>query len=115
MAEDSRPTADPTILTTEALQREIDHLSKLTDEKFRGRDVALVAALAAADRAVGKTETMFAKQIEGQDDKVDDLRDRVKAMEGRSQGVGLSSGVVVQAITIAIAGAAVLIAFLHRS
>jgi hypothetical protein len=109
---DFRPVPDPTALTTEALLREIEHLTTLVDEKFKGRDVALVAALAAADRAVAKTETMFGKQIEGQDDKLDDLRDRVKAIEGRSQGVGVSASAVSQIITLGIATAAVLFAFL---
>lgn len=100
---DSRPIPDPTVLTTEALLREIGHLKELHGEKFTGLDRALVAALAAVKEENHKTEVMFAKQIEGQNDKVDDLRDRVKSIEGRAQGVGLSSGVVFQAITIAVA------------
>jgi len=87
-----RPDPDPTVLTTENLQREIvgvkdlieraiNSLAALTAEQFKGvhRELELVearrvelksdsgttlaAALAAAKEAVGKTETNFAEQL----------------------------------------------------
>jgi hypothetical protein len=89
---DSRPVPDPTILTTEALIREISHLRELLEtqieglgdaceakfeyieQRFRDRDLlvdaafiaskeAVAASLAAAKEAVAKSEDTFNKQI----------------------------------------------------
>jgi alkyl sulfatase BDS1-like metallo-beta-lactamase superfamily hydrolase len=89
----STPVPDPTVLTTEALKREVDNIKDLMeirlnaakalqDEKFRfielqftERDVrmdqtsrdaklAIDAALQAAKEAVGKSEVSTAKQID---------------------------------------------------
>jgi hypothetical protein len=89
---DSRPVPDPTVLTTEALVREINHLRELLEtqieglgdackaqfeyieQRFRDRDLlvdsafvaskeAVAASLAAAKEAVAKSEDTFNKQI----------------------------------------------------
>lgn len=90
--EDQRPRPDPTILTTEALHREIGHLREHVDQKFeshgqldgeklarieqrfRDRELlvsaefaaskeAVVNALASSKEAVAKSEDMFRGQI----------------------------------------------------
>jgi hypothetical protein len=89
---DSRPVPDPTVLTTEALIREINHLRELMETQIEGlgdaceakfsyierrfadRDLlvdaafqssreAVAAALAASKEAVAKSEDTFNKQI----------------------------------------------------
>jgi hypothetical protein len=172
---DWKPVPDPTVLTTEAIRRDIDHLrelfdsryvgleadfesftahhdrehreivekaiqhlKELTDEKFRGiaqqfaeRDVrtdqafkasteAITAAMAAQEKAVGKSEVATAKQIEdlrttfitaleGTNAKVDDVKDRVVRAEGsltgeekKSTGISQTAGMVIPAIAILI-------------
>jgi hypothetical protein len=92
--EDWRPRPDPTVLTTEALMREIAHLRELLqaemashsrydaqnfvniEQRFRDRDLlvtqaftnvseATAAALASSKEAVEKSETAVAKQLDG--------------------------------------------------
>jgi serine/threonine protein kinase HipA of HipAB toxin-antitoxin module len=84
----SRPIPDPTVLTTQALRREIEGLKELLIEKIKGehdlmvekfeaverlrveqkRDTqsAVDAALSAAKEAVAKSETAVGKQLEQQ-------------------------------------------------
>src|ERR1700727_3848089 len=93
MSEDSRPNPDPPLLTTEALLREITHLKELTDEKFIGRDLALIAPLQAAKEAVSKSEASTSKQIDAQKEAFDDLRNRFVLLEGRSTGHTQSWGI----------------------
>lgn len=106
---------DPTTLTIDRLLSEIEHLRALTDEKFRGRDTALATAMAAADRAVGKTETMFAEQIKGQNVLLYDVRDRIKAIEGRGQGVSVTIAIVFSIFMAIVAAASLLVALLRHS
>jgi ribosomal protein S11 len=179
---DWRPIPDPTVLTTEAIRRDIDHLrelfdaryvgleadfesftahhdrehreivekaiqhlKELTDEKFRGiavqfaeRDVrteqaftasteAITAAMAAQEKAIGKSEVAVAKQIEelrttfvtaldGTNAKVDDVKDRVVRAEGsltgeekRSSGFNQTTGLVIAALTALVGIATVVI------
>jgi Fe2+ transport system protein B len=174
---DWRPIPDPTVLTTEAIRRDIDHLrelfdsryvgleadfesftshhdrehreiveraiqhlKELTDEKFRGialqfaeRDVrteqaftasteAITAAMAAQEKAIGKSEVAVAKQIddlrttfvtalEGTNAKVDDVKDRVVRAEGSLTGEEKKTAGISQATGLAIAAAGVLIGF----
>jgi hypothetical protein len=179
---DWRPIPDPTVLTTEAIRRDIDHLrelfdaryvgleadfesftshhdrehreiveraiqhlKELTDEKFRGiavqfaeRDVrtqqaftasteAITAAMAAQEKAIGKSEVAVAKQIEelrttfvtaldGTNAKVDDVKDRVVRAEGsltgeekRSSGFNQTTALVIAAVTALVGIATVVI------
>jgi len=99
---------------------ELDKLSSVMNERFMGvaaqfseRDtrtdqragdtkLAVDAAFAAAKEATSKIEAGFTKSIDGQqdlmntntkatDDKISDLKDRITAMESRTQGIGLAS------------------------
>jgi hypothetical protein len=106
------PVPDPSKLTTDAvalLKSEVSNvmdlrfegLRGLLDEKFKGvstefamRDIALAAAFKAAEAAVkqqnesntlaiDKAGTAFTKQIDGLDEKINDLKER---MAGLSTG-----------------------------
>ena len=100
------PTPDPTKLTTDVVDKlekdlikiidlRFDALRDLLAEKFRGvstefamRDIALAAAFKAAEAAVSqqnqsntlaadKAATAFTKQIDGLDEKINDLKERM--------------------------------------
>lgn len=112
----------------------VDHLGVLLDEKeksilqqFLQRDTAVGAALQAAEKAVAeqntsnalamtKSENAFEKRIEASDKRLDDVRERLTLIEGRTQGIGESWGVVLGAlgaigllIGVAIAGITLLV------
>ena|ERR1700722_2795672 len=98
----SVPVPDPTKLTTDAVAAAKEDMEKLfttrlsgevavITEKFAGRDLALAAALKAAQELVkqqndsntlanDKMSEGFTKQIESLDEKIDDLKDRVSEM-----------------------------------
>jgi hypothetical protein len=100
------PRPDPTKLTTDAVDRAKAEIEKLFDikldalhdlmiEKFSGRDTALAAALKSANElqkqtnesntlASDKMSASFAKQIEGLDGKIVDLKDRVAEQAGKN-------------------------------
>jgi len=161
-----KPDPDPTLLTTQALLREIGSLKELFDTRFTGVEktvemmhqsldnvhvmidekvqnlkdlteekftgigtrfaearylteqtsrndkLALDAALQAQKEDVGKqndsnnasiskTEVLFTKQIDGLNDKIDDIKSRFIAndsqMKGKSEGMGLAGAVVIGA------------------
>jgi hypothetical protein len=95
----SVPVPDPTKLTTDAVNSAKADIEKLFDtkldgaiavitEKFAGRDLALAAALKAAQELVkqqndsntlanDKMSDGFSKQIGSLDEKIGDLKDRV--------------------------------------
>jgi hypothetical protein len=117
------PVPDPTKLTTDAVDRakaELDirlsSLRELIEEKFKGvstefamRDIALAAAFKAAEAAVkqqnesntlaiDKAGTAFTKQIDGLDEKINDLKERMAAFSSREwSSIG---GYIVGAIGI---------------
>jgi hypothetical protein len=117
MAEIVNPGAptDPSALSTVAIDRAVDGLKELVEEKFhlvtsqfealerRSKDLddaratALSAALAAAKELVGSANTNFTRQIDALlstfdrqivslDGKVNDLKDRLTLMEGQRHG-----------------------------
>lgn len=104
MPEDFRPIPDPTLLTTEALTREINHLRELHEERFRSvqkqfdeRDVreersakdskdAIGAALAAQKEAVGKSEESTGKQFADMRATINDVKERQTRSEGTTTG-----------------------------
>jgi hypothetical protein len=171
-----KPDPDPTLLTTQALLREIGSLKELfdtrfdgvehtvemmqksldlvhimidekvknlkdlTDEKFAGVDkrfsearylteqtsrndkLALDAALQAQKEDVGKqndsnnasiskTEVLFTKQIDGLNDKIDDIKSRFIANDsqskGKSEGISLIGALVIGAALVISAAIAV--------
>jgi hypothetical protein len=180
-----KPDPDPTLLTTQALLREIaavkelfdtrfsateqavelirarlehiliiidekvEHLQALTDEKFNGigtrfaearylteqtsrnDKLALDAALQAQKEDVGKqndsnnasiskTEVLFTKQIDGLNDKIDDIKSRFIANDsqsrGKSEGISMIGAIaigVAMSIASAFTVAGVVVSFLH--
>jgi len=103
------PVPDPTKLTTDAVDRakaELDirlqSLKDLIDQKFVGvakefamRDIALAAAFKAAEAAVeqqnksntlaaDKAASSFTKQIDGLDEKINDLKERMSELHTRN-------------------------------
>lgn len=109
----SVPVPDPTKLTTDAValaKADIEKLfdvkmaglRELIDQKFAGvatefmmRDTALAAAFKAAEAAVSqqngsntlaidKAGTAFTKQIDGLDEKIADLKERVSEIAGKN-------------------------------
>jgi polyhydroxyalkanoate synthesis regulator phasin len=132
----SVPIPDPTKLTTDAVAAAKAEIEKLFDEKLSGsrqlisekfegvkteftmRDIALAAAFKAAEAAVkqqnesntlaiDKAGTAFTKQIDGLDEKIDDLKERISALAGRNwAAVG---AYIVGALGIAALIAAVLV------
>ena|SRR5687767_1380312 len=117
------PAPDPTKLTTDAVDRakaEVDirlgFYRDLVDEKFKGvaaefamRDTALQAALKAAEAAVrqqnesntiaiDKSAMSFTKQIDGLDEKINDLKERMTELASKNYtGLG---GYIVGAVGI---------------
>ena len=102
---DTIPIPDPTKLTTDAVDRakaELDirlsSLRELLEQKFIGvateftmRDIALAAAFKAAEAAVkqqnesntlaaDKAASSFTKQIDGLDEKINDLKERMASL-----------------------------------
>jgi hypothetical protein len=103
------PVPDPTQLTTDAVDRakkELDirltAMKELIDQKFAGvatefamRDIALAAAFKAAEAAVeqqnksntlaaDKAASSFTKQIDGLDEKINDLKERMSDLSIRN-------------------------------
>jgi hypothetical protein len=181
-----KPDPDPTLLTTQALLREIGslkelfdtrfsatehsvdlirariesvitiidekivHLKDLTDEKFAGIDtrfaearylteqtsrndkIALDAALQAQKEDVSKqndsnnasifkSEVLFTKQIDGLNDKIDDIKSRFIANDsqskGKSEGIGLAGALTIGAafiISALVSIAALIVSVVHH-
>jgi len=103
------PVPDPTQLTTDAVDRakaeldiRITALRELIDQKFIGvateftmRDIALAAAFKAAEAAVAqqnqsntvaadKAASSFTKQIDGLDEKINDLKERMTELSSKN-------------------------------
>lgn len=103
------PIPDPTRLTTDAVDRakaELDirmnALRELIEQKFIGvateftmRDIALAAAFKAAEAAVAqqnqsntvaadKAASSFTKQIDGLDEKINDLKERMTELSSKN-------------------------------
>lgn len=103
------PVPDPTKLTTDAVDRAKDELDirlmslrELIDQKFIGvateftmRDIALAAAFKAAEAAVAqqnqsntlaadKAAASFTKQIDGLDEKINDLKERMTELSSKN-------------------------------
>jgi len=136
----SVPVPDPTKLTTDAvallkveltgtMDLRFNSLQDLLTEKFKGvstefamRDIALAAAFKAAEAAVkqqnesntlaiDKAGTAFTKQIDGLDEKINDLKERVAALStGHWAAFG---GYLVGAIGVVATIIAVIISLRH--
>ena len=129
--------------TTSAVAQQVESLKDLTDEKFKSvaqqfseRDTAVGAALQAAKEAVGeqnkssalsiaKSEAATTKQIDligasigsttgALNDKIDDLKMRLTAMEGRGQGMGASGMILFMVVSSLVSIAAVAVTILLR-
>ena len=136
---DWKPTPDPTVLTTIQIDEKIEALRRLIDERFSGIQVqfkerdtrvtenailiksALDAALQAAKESVSVSGTATTKLLDAialtvttlgnsLSSTINDLKDRVGAIEGRSGGIGQTwgwvaggIGLLFSFITVAIA------------
>lgn len=131
----SVPVPDPTKLTTDAVAQARAEIEKLFNtrlagevavitEKFAGRDLALAAALKAAQELVkqqndsntlanDKMSEGFTKQIESLDEKIDDLKDRVSEM-GRKDYAVVGAYIVGAIGIVALISSVVITAFIHR-
>lgn len=126
MPQTIKPDPDPTLLTTQALLREIQNLREYFESKFaaaaelsasrlggidrrfieqdtritllteNAKD-AIAAALQAVKESGNKTEAGFTKQIDGQNSKIDDLKERVQLSEGTKRGGNELWGYIVGA------------------
>ena len=111
---------------------------KLTNVQITAAKTAVDAALASAEKAVGKAESANEKRFESVNefraqltdqaalflprteyaanhqaliDQVTDLKDRLNRREGSNEGVRMSAGVLVSVVTIAVVILGVIIAF----
>lgn len=134
----NRPIPDPTELTTaivnEAkadLRREMGQMErairelfeqkfKAVDQRFGDNKLAVDAALQAAEKAVGKSESGFTKQIDemgrttsavtdGINKTLDDIKSALRLIEGRSMGNTENKIDNRGFISIAIAAAAIVV------
>jgi hypothetical protein len=105
------PIPDPSVLTTEQLDRAIitikelffakfatiesdhRHEKELTAERFRGvyekfadNKAALDKAFESSEKAIDKTEMTFTNRIVASDNRLNDVRDRMTIIESRNQG-----------------------------
>ena len=113
------------------LRVELAGLKELEEEKFKGinaqfsqRDIALTAALqaqkesAAAQQvanseAIQKSESATTKQMDGLSDKIEDIKERVTAVEGSRQGSlgATTTGIAIVVAVIILLGVVADIAF----
>lgn len=95
------PVADPTLLTTEALMREIGHVRDMYDtrlvelnlrlqQRFDAQSKALDAAL---ETAQARSDVLSAK--------IEALNRTVSESQGKSSGIGATLGWIVAAVGLA--------------
>lgn len=92
-------------------------LQALTDAKFDGNKTALDAALKTQKEASDKLESNFTKQLDTMAERVGELRDSMKSVEGKSTGVSTTTGFLFTLLgtIVGFAGIAIaLISFLTR-
>jgi hypothetical protein len=135
-ASDMVPRPDPTKLTTDAVNAAKVEIEKLFDvklavieerfrvieEKFRAVEAqfvfnrtALDDALSAAKEASDKTEVFFTKQIDAVGGKINDMKDRLGAIESYSKGVAGSWGFIAGAGGLAIAVVTLVVLFVKTA
>jgi hypothetical protein len=122
------PVPDPSLLTTEALDREIDHLTTLlteriaaertlTNEQLSSRDKALVAALAAAKELIDGVDKVRAAEMTSMRERLTAtetayaaLQLQVSGIEQRTGGSKETKASLTVVVTIAVSVAAVVVA-----
>jgi hypothetical protein len=119
------PIPDPTLLTTQALTRDIASLRELLESKLEGQKSVLESRLDGIDRAnaeqyrsskdaILKAEIATDKRIEqlgivissvdkSLSDKIDDVKQRQTRMEGQGGGMKEMWGYILAAISMVIA------------
>jgi hypothetical protein len=128
---DSKPVPDPTVLTTEQLHREISalrefvlgeihHVREISHTKFEAAKDAVWSETAASDKAIAKSEAAIAKQIDAltvqmdksgdaRDERINDLRDRVRTLETIKTTTGERGGKSLAIAAIAISALLLLV------
>ena len=119
------PTIDPTTLTIQLIDRElkslrellgteVQHIRELFEDRIAHAEEARSVALVGVKEANDKLEVRFSKQIEDMGNlftsKIENINKRLddtfmasKEREGRSQGVGMTLGGLVQIVTTVVA------------
>jgi chromosome segregation ATPase len=139
-----KPDPDPTVLTTEALQREIHTLKeffqaevkgvrevltseiKTVNERFNGISERFKAteenkklAFDAAEKANGKTESLLTKLIDALSKRIDELRDSEQRIAGSKEGTTSKDksvgDMINHVITLAALGVAIIALFVKHS
>ena len=120
----------------ELLKSEVKALKELTDTKFTDRDLALIAALAAAKEAVGaqnssnsiaiaksesstveslkQLQTIFQTALASTTTQINDLKSRLDKGEGRSTGLGDGWGYLVGGLGVIVGVLGVVELFLRH-
>lgn len=83
MAEGNRPVPDPTILTTQQLQREIEALEKLIGTRLNGMNKVYEEMFRSVRESLAEMKTSMVKESETVNSKIDDIKSRLSAIEGR--------------------------------
>jgi hypothetical protein len=110
------PIPDPSLLTTEALDRAIAHLRELLMAKVDARAELVDEKIAAAKEAVSKAETAMSTQLDGLQQnfelEVRALREQINDVKENAAGGAGRAGGKEYALSIAIVVAAALLAFI---
>lgn len=114
------------------IDEKITSLKQLHEERFRAVDVkfderqklfdkaaeltgkALDAALLTAEKAVGKTETSFTKQLDSLADRINEIKARLDRGEGQKKGAVDMWGYVLAGVMLIIALASIGVAVLKK-
>ena len=102
--------------TTMSVKQDVDHLKELNAERFNQNDKSVREAFAAAKEAIAeqnksnslaseKSEKAFGRQVELMDGKINDVKDRVIALETASRTSDKGSDNSARTINLVIAAA----------
>ena len=109
--------------TTESVKQDVDHLKEFFADKFVQNDKSVKDAFAAAKEAIAeqnksntaaseKSEHSFTKQVEAMDGKINDVKERVIALETAARTVDKGTDNSVRTINLVIAGAVAVVVIL---
>jgi uncharacterized protein with von Willebrand factor type A (vWA) domain len=107
MIESNHRLADQKIVSAEAATATLD---RVVQTRLAGSETALNAAMAAADKVTQKIEINFvsvmnemkagmAKQLDGLNEKIDDLKERMSESGGRSSGVSHTASLIISLVS----------------
>lgn len=94
---DRRPVPDPTILTTQQLDREINSLREVLETRMAGMDKAIVLLQAANDKIPSAVDEKIHSLREIQEEKFSSVQTQFKERDTRSEQTSKDSKVAVDA------------------